>query len=97
MPNARLMRDVDMSGWPPKTYLVQLENQPMTRFDPETGEPEYFEYVALTVSQVGGETFVFPSNEMGQFVDSTMVPMKRRQNFEFPHDALADLGYLLVN
>lgn len=91
MATAKIL-DTDMSAWPPKTYHVEL-GEPLNRFDPETGVPEPFSYIALTLLENNTEAYIFPSNEIGGFVDLTMTPMRRRPNSAFPHPILNDLGY----
>lgn len=90
---ARILQDVDMSPWPPKTYLIQMLDEGMPRFDAETGEKEVFEFIALTLLENNEEAYVFPSNASGGFVDTTMTPMRRRPNAAFPHAILNEMGY----
>lgn len=90
---AKILTDIDMSAWPPKTYLIQMLDEGMPRFDPETGSREDFEYIALTLLENNEEAYIFPSNETGGFVDTTMTPMRRRQNAAFPHSILNEMGY----
>lgn len=94
---ATILYDVNMRGWPPTTYLVQL-SEPLARFDPETGEPAgAFEYVALCCKDSNPKAaYLFPSTETGSFVDQSMIPMRTR-DFALPHAVLAQLGYTLVN
>lgn len=94
MANATIL-STDMSAWPPTTYLVQLD-EPLKRYDPETGEPEEFEYVALTVQEAEPrQSYIFPANADGGFVDGQMIPMRRR-DYGLPHSILMQLGYTLT-
>lgn len=96
MPSATINYENNMVGWPPKTYLIQLET-PMTRFDPETGDQTFYEWIALTCKESDPkEAYVFPSNENGEFVDPSMTPIRRRE-FGLPHAVLLNLGYTLTN
>lgn len=100
MPNATLIENVDMVGWPRKTYLVLLD-EPLNRFDPETGIAEPFSYIALNIGEDGNGTlaekaYIFPSNEKGEFVDTSMVPMRKLPNSSFPHTILGALGYTVA-
>jgi len=96
MAQAEILYDFDMKGWPPKTYLVKL-SEPMRRFDPETGEPEDFEFVALCCKESDPKAaYVFPSTEDGRFVDHSMIPIRTR-DFGLPGSVLAQLDYTLTN
>lgn len=94
--DAYITIDIDMSGWPPTTYLVQLSD-PLRRFDPETGElAGEHEFIALCCKDSRPQAaYVFPSTETGGFVDPTMVPMRTR-DYGLPHAVLAQLGYTLA-
>ena len=96
MPSATIDYDKNMDAWPPTTYLVHLD-EAMVRYNAETGEPEYFEWIALCCkSSEPKEAYVFPTDESGHFVDTSMIPM-RRKDFGLPHSVLMQLGYTLDN
>lgn len=87
---------VDMTGWPPTTWLVALD-PPLKRFDPETGEPTEYGHIALTCQEAEPRgAYVFPSDETGGFVDPTMSPMRTR-DYGLPQAVLAQLGYSVTN
>lgn len=96
MPSAEILYDTDMSGWPPTSYHVKLE-EPLRRYNAETGEPEDYEYIALTVQEADPkQAYVFPTDAEGKFVDDQMIPM-RRKDYALPHVVLIQLGYTLTN
>ena len=96
MPNATINYDNDMIGWPPKTYLIELD-EPMVRYDPETGEPESFTWIALCCKDSEPkESYVFPTDENGHHVDPSLTPMRKR-DYGLPHAVLSQLGYTLTN
>jgi hypothetical protein len=87
---------VDMANWPPTTWLVHLD-EPLVRFDPETGAQTGFDYVALTCKDSEPRAaYVFPSDAEGNFVDPTMTPMRTR-DYGLPHSVLAQLGFTVTN
>ena len=94
---ATIHYDVNMQAWPSTTYLVELD-EPISRFDPETGElVGSYTFVALCCKDSEPKAaYVFPSTEAGGFVDSTMQPMRTR-DYALPQGVLSQLGYTLEN
>jgi hypothetical protein len=87
---------VTMTDWPPTTWLLHLD-EPMKRFDPETGEATEYDYVALTCKDSEPRAaYVFPSTAAGEFVDASMTPMRTR-DYGLPHSVMAQLGYAVTN
>jgi len=87
---------VDMTGWPPTTWLVRLDT-PLKRFDPETGDATEYDHIALTIQDANPRaSFVFPSNAEGGFVDPSMQPMRTR-DYGTRDAVLGMLGYSVTN
>lgn len=97
MADATIIYDITMTAWPPTTYLVHL-SEPLKRFDPETGDPAgEYDYVAVCCKDsVPKAAHIFPSTETGDFVDSTMTPLRTR-DFGVLHSVLKQLGYTPTN
>lgn len=87
-----------MAAWPPDSRLVQLD-PPLHRFHPETGEKELYPYVVVQIPRaemVENDANIFPSTSTGQFVDSTMAPIRTVAGGVL-HSVLKSMGYEVTN
>lgn len=99
MPNAVVKRKMD--HWPPHTVLVVLD-EPIPYYDRESGEKQQCRYVAVNSrhpdihSADHARVDVYPCDEDGNFVEDTMVPI-RRWKFDRISNALSSHGFNVVD
>lgn len=88
-----------MVGWPPDSYLVQID-PPLKRFNPATGEPAgEYSHIAVQIPRAEmaeNDALVYPSTPKGEFVDSTMSPIRTVAGGVL-HSVLKGLGYEVTN